>query len=54
MLVPGLKDPNPRVNIASAVALGRLGDLSAANALLDVSQPPGQEAETKARSSPCF
>ena len=52
MLVPGLKDPNPRVNIASAVALGRLGDLSAANALLDVSQPPGQEQETKAPEAP--
>ena len=52
MLVPGLSDSNPRVNIASAVALGRLGDVSAANDLLKVSHPPGDEPIAKAPEAP--
>jgi len=35
-----LKSKNPRVQVAAAVALGRLGDKSAATALLSVSNPP--------------
>jgi HEAT repeat protein/plastocyanin len=35
-----LKNKNPRVQVAAAVALGRLGDKSAAKALLGVSNPP--------------
>ena len=35
-----LKNKNPRVQVAAAVALGRLGDKSAASALLSVSNPP--------------
>ena len=35
-----LKNQNPRVQVAAAVALGRLGDKSAAKALLAVSNPP--------------
>ena len=35
-----LKNKNPRVQVAAAVALGRLGDKSAAAALLSVSNPP--------------
>ena len=35
-----LKSQNPRVQVAAAVALGRLGDKSAAKALLAVSNPP--------------
>ena len=35
-----LKSKNPRVQVAAAVALGRLGDKSAASALLSVSNPP--------------
>ena len=35
-----LKNGNPRVQVAAAVALGRLGDKSAAKALLNVSNPP--------------
>ena len=37
----GLKDPNPRVQVAAAVGLGRLGRKEAAEALLAVSNPPG-------------
>lgn len=35
-----LKSTNPRIQVAAAVALGRLGDKSAAKALLAVSSPP--------------
>ena len=35
-----LNNKNPRVQVAAAVALGRLGDKSAAKALLGVSNPP--------------
>ncbi|MBT4666964.1 MAG: hypothetical protein HOB63_10670, partial [Opitutae bacterium] len=35
-----LKSKDPRVQVAAAVALGRLGDKSAASALLSVSNPP--------------
>jgi len=35
-----LKNKNPRVQVAAAIALGRLGDKSAAKALLGVSNPP--------------
>ena len=52
MLVPGLSDSNPRVNIASAVALESLGDVSAANDLLKVSHPPGDEPIAKAPEAP--
>ena len=34
-----LKNKNPRVQVAAAIALGRLGDKSAAKALLGVSNP---------------
>ena len=36
----GLKDADPRVQVASAVGLGRLGDAAAGPALLAVSNPP--------------
>ncbi len=35
-----LKSKDPRVQVAAAIALGRLGDKSAASALLSVSNPP--------------
>ncbi len=38
--VKALKNKNPRVQVAAAIALGRLGDKSAAKALLGVSNPP--------------
>ena len=38
--VQALKDSNPRVQVAAAVALGRLGEKAAARALLAVSNPP--------------
>lgn len=41
MFVAALKDKNPRVQVAAAVGLGRLGDKSAAQALLAIANPPG-------------
>lgn len=38
--VKALKNKNPRVQVAAAIALGRLGDKSAAKALLGLSNPP--------------
>ena len=38
-----LKSTNPRVQVAAAVALGRLGEKSAAKALLAVSSPPATD-----------
>jgi hypothetical protein len=38
--VAALQAPNPRVQVAAAVGLGRLGDSSAAPALLAVANPP--------------
>ena len=38
--VKALKSKNPRVQVAAAIALGRLGDKSAAKELLTVSNPP--------------
>ena len=52
MLIPGLSDKNPRVRVAAAVALGRLGDKSAANSLLSVANPPGEEKPIQAPSAP--
>ncbi len=55
LFVTGLKDANPRVQVAAAVGLGRLGDKSAASALLAVSSPPGEEADLEeAPQSPAF
>lgn len=51
--VAGLKDPNPRVRVAAAVGLGRLGDRSAASALLAVTNVSGQ-APTEAPKPPAF
>ena len=39
--IAALKDDNPRVQVAAAVALGRIGDKSAAPALLEIANPPG-------------
>ena len=52
MLIPGLSDPNPRVKVAAAVSLGRLGDKSAANELLAVSKPPGIESKAESPEAP--
>lgn len=52
MLIPGLSDKNPRIRVAAAVALGRLGDKSAANSLLSVANPPGEEKPIQAPSAP--
>ena len=52
MLIPGLSDKNPRVRVAAAVALGRLGDKSAAGSLLSVANPPGEEKPIQAPANP--
>lgn len=44
LFVAGLKNSSPRVQVAAAVSLGRLGDRSAAPALLTISSPPGEAA----------
>ena len=51
-LIPGLSDNNPRVRVAAAVALGRLGDKSAADNLLSIANPPGEEKPTQAPAAP--
>lgn len=51
----GLKDENPRVQVAAAVGLGRLGDPAAAEALLAVSNPPLEdEVEEEQAAPPVF
>tara|TARA_B110000116_G_C16797893_1_gene568077 strand:- start:2355 stop:4886 length:2532 start_codon:yes stop_codon:yes gene_type:complete len=52
MLIPALSDNNPRVRVAAAVALGRLGDKSAADNLLSIAKPPGAEKPTQAPAAP--
>ncbi|MGB0774709.1 MAG: DUF7133 domain-containing protein, partial [Akkermansiaceae bacterium] len=50
-----LKSPNKRLQVAAAVALGRIGKVEAAPALLAVAKPPVQEkASSDAVSSPIF
>ena len=41
-----LQDSNPRVQVAAAVALGRMGKLEAANALLEVASPVAQKKKS--------
>ena len=43
LVAHALKDSNPRVQVAAAVALGRMGKLEAANALLEVAAPVTQK-----------
>ncbi|BDS07955.1 hypothetical protein NT6N_29950 [Oceaniferula spumae] len=52
----GLKSSNPRVQVASAVALGRIGKADAAEALLAVAKPPvaDGDAATKSIAAPVF
>lgn len=50
--VNGLTSSDPRVQVASAVSLGRLGDASAADALLAVANPPLKPAEEKITIEP--
>ena len=40
LVAKALQDTNPRVQVAAAVALGRIGKLEAAHALLEVAVPP--------------
>lgn len=53
-----LQDPNPRVQVAAAVGLGRLSDASAADALLAVANPPEEtyqpQPEITASEKPAF
>ncbi|MBK1834364.1 DUF7133 domain-containing protein [Roseibacillus ishigakijimensis] len=41
LFTAALQDPNPRVQVAAAIGLGRMGDPSVANALLAVTTPGG-------------
>ena len=54
----GLLDGNPRVQVAAAIALGRLGDASAAEALFTLADPPEgtyqPEAEAATVAPPAF
>ncbi len=52
LLVGFLGDRNPRVQVAAAVALGRLGDASVADDLLALSNPPGEETGDAAPPAP--
>ncbi len=53
--IAGLKDKNPRVQVASAVALGRIGKKETAKALLKVAQPPKNQVNTpQSVSAPVF
>lgn len=54
IFVAALKDKNPRVQVAAAVSLGRLGDKSAAPALLAATSLPGGEIELEAPKPPAF
>ena len=45
LFITALRDKNPRVQVAAAVALGRLGDKSAAADLLAIAKLPGVEKE---------
>ncbi|MCP4846490.1 MAG: c-type cytochrome [Verrucomicrobiaceae bacterium] len=47
-----LKDDNPRVRVAAAVGLGRLGTKSAAAELLAIATPPGKEQPAQAPAGP--
>jgi len=47
-----LHDKNPRVQVAAAVGLGRMGDLSAARALLDVANPPRGTFQPQPNAAP--
>lgn len=54
LFVAALKDADPRVRVAAAVGLGRLGDKSAAQALLAIANPPGDEGPVEAPKPPAF
>lgn len=47
-----LNDGNPRVQAAAAVALGRIGDPSVADALIDVAKPPALPARKDGEPGP--
>lgn len=53
--IAGLQDENPRVQVASAVALGRIGKIEAAKALLSKAQPPvADNNAAKSVAAPVF
>ena len=52
LFTAALKDENPRVRIAAAVGLGRLGQKSAAADLLAIANPPGKEHPVAAPAQP--
>ncbi len=48
LLKKSLQDKNPRVQVAAAIALGRLGDVSAAESLIALANPPAGTYQPKA------
>ena len=52
LFTAALKDDNPRVRVAAAVGLGRLGNKSAAADLLAIATPPGKEQSVQAPAAP--
>ena len=44
--IAALQDKNPRIQVASAVALGRIGKKDSAKALLNIAQPPSEITNT--------
>lgn len=52
LFLKSLKDPSPRVQIASTIGLGRLGKIEAAKALLDVKVPATFMAPEKGKEGP--
>lgn len=50
--IAALQDENPRVQVAAAVALGRIGNKSAATALLDLANPPGNDTSAIENEGP--
>ena len=48
----GLKSSDPRVQVASAIALGRIGKIDTAQALLAVAKPPGSNNTAGSKEGP--
>ena len=52
LFIAGVKDLNPRIQAAAIIGLGRIGDLKAAETLLNVSVPESAKAPEKGTEGP--
>ena len=52
LFIAGAQDPNPRVQAAAIIGLGRIGNLEAAGTLLEVSVPESAKAPEKGTEGP--